>query len=579
MARPVSAHPPFENQSQLDRDQASVVNNCWSEGSYELGVEALDAFRTVDKRYPPPSHIRQLLALALYPPEPVAQPHRPKQTQKQPAPSTPTKPGSTRSRPHTTTTSVPAPLSPRKLQEQTEIPSGRASQLALELLSTLSSTTRPVHLVAGLTSYARPACDGDLFDGMVRTGKVDGSKSPLVREAVTVGRARDCWTMLRPGFLTRKILVSSRAKNQDEYDDEEGEDTEEGVVASHAWGVLDWWTRLFEVDQAEHELEQGSAAPPALFLSHIPSGAPQWDVYGALGAALAAYKRELSLSQDDTYVSHKTQSVSNTRGIGFRLLTLLINATRTCAVAPSVLLDQLCTGMGVGEEGVPSSVFKRILADLTEPADFGLGSSPAGSGAGLSSLPADSDLRMELELPKRRLFARFCFCLATLYLARAGEGVPDLGVFGDVERSGTQRPKARPTARIAGGKPTQTEVVASSQPKAQDPYPYPAPALATTLSLLKSTSSQAGVEAITKHAFSRLAIAESLEVEIRFQERNIALVEPWISAKDVPEWRVRTAEGLTAGFVADASAGVEDLASSALWKAARVRSEIMVSYY
>ena len=64
--------------------------------------------------------------------------------------------------------------------------------------------------------------------------------------------------MLRPGFLTRKILVSSSAKNQDEYDDDEVEDVEEDAVASHAWGVLDWWTRLFEVDQAEHELEQGS---------------------------------------------------------------------------------------------------------------------------------------------------------------------------------------------------------------------------------------------------------------------------------------------------------------------------------
>lgn len=64
--------------------------------------------------------------------------------------------------------------------------------------------------------------------------------------------------MLRPGFSTRKVLISSRTKNQDDYDDEEGEDSEGGMVASHAWGVLQWWTRLFEVDQAEHELEQGS---------------------------------------------------------------------------------------------------------------------------------------------------------------------------------------------------------------------------------------------------------------------------------------------------------------------------------
>lgn len=211
------------------------------------------------------SHIRQLLALALYPPEPVPvsvtqpRPHLPPKR-----PTTPTEPAPPRSRPHTQSTqtalpaSGPAPLSPRKLQEQTEIPSGRASQLAQELLTTLCNTTRPAFLVAGLTSYARPACDADLFDAMVRTGKVDESRSPLVREAVAVGRARDCWTMLRPGFLSRKSAISSRAMDTDEYDDTEGE--EEEIVASHAWGVLEWWMRLFEVDQAEHEQEQSSGA-------------------------------------------------------------------------------------------------------------------------------------------------------------------------------------------------------------------------------------------------------------------------------------------------------------------------------
>lgn len=263
------------------------------------------------------------------------------------------------------------------------------------------------------------------------------------------------------------------------------------------------------------------------------------------------------------------------------LLLQLINATRTCAVAPSVLLDQLCTGMSVGGAGenVSTSVFKRILADLTEPVDFGLGSSPAGSGAGLSSAPAESGLRMELELPKRRLFVRFGFCLATLYLARAREGVSDTGVFGGgIERGGIQRPKARPTARAVGGKPNPPEVTGSSQPKAQDPYPYPAPALSTTFSLLKSTSSVPEVEGITKHALARLAIAESLNVEMRFQERNVAVVEPWISEKDAPEWRARIAAGIAAGFVADSNTRVEGLEGSKLWKTARTQSEIMASY-
>jgi hypothetical protein len=35
-AHSLATQPTFENQSQLARDQANVVNNCWSEGSCEL---------------------------------------------------------------------------------------------------------------------------------------------------------------------------------------------------------------------------------------------------------------------------------------------------------------------------------------------------------------------------------------------------------------------------------------------------------------------------------------------------------------------------------------------------------------
>ncbi|KAG8697476.1 hypothetical protein FRC08_006509 [Ceratobasidium sp. 394] len=225
----------FENQSQLARDQANVVNNCWSEGSYELGVEALNAFRTVDKRYPSPSHIRHLLALALYPPN-ITKAH----------PVTPNNPLTKRSRPKTSST-----FSPRKLQAQTEIPSTDASQLALGLLMTLAATTHPEHLTAGLNSYVRAPSDAaELDEAQVQV------KSPLIVEAVRVGRARDCWQMLREGFLVRRDRDALARRDED--DEDEGAGQALCVVAPYAWGVLGWWIELFEVDERVQCMEQGS---------------------------------------------------------------------------------------------------------------------------------------------------------------------------------------------------------------------------------------------------------------------------------------------------------------------------------
>lgn len=157
-----------------------------------------------------------------------------------------------------------ASLSPRKLA-QTEIPTSDASQLALQLLETLAATTHPAHLTAGLNSYARPARDAPDFDSIELTGKIDNFKSPLALESVQVGRARDCWTMVRSGFLSPKDGASSAAQakwmDSDDVDStEDFDDQDSSYVASHAWGVVGWWVKLFEVDQAICSAEQGSGA-------------------------------------------------------------------------------------------------------------------------------------------------------------------------------------------------------------------------------------------------------------------------------------------------------------------------------
>ncbi|KAG8733796.1 hypothetical protein FRC11_002246 [Ceratobasidium sp. 423] len=247
--------PHFENQQQLSRDQANVVNNCWSEGSYELGVEALNAFRKGEGRYPSPSHIRHLLVLALYPPERITQ-----SLPKNKSPDTPLSKPSGKSRP----LAVSAPLSPRKAQVQTEIPTHRGSQLALELLLTLAATTHPAYLTAGLNSYTRPACDASDF-GSIMSGKIDASKSPLAEESVQVGKARDCWTMVRDGFLSPKdgtSIAQAKWMESDDSDLSDNNDKPDSYVAPHAWRVVEWWIKLFEVDQAINTAESATGALP-----------------------------------------------------------------------------------------------------------------------------------------------------------------------------------------------------------------------------------------------------------------------------------------------------------------------------
>ncbi|KAG8745422.1 hypothetical protein FRC10_008132 [Ceratobasidium sp. 414] len=461
------------------------------------------------------SHIRHLLALALYPPY-ITKPH----------PAVFNNLATKRSRPKTSST-----FSPRKLQAQTEIPSTDASHLALDLLTTLAATTHPEHLTAGLNSYGRAPSDAaELDEAQV--------KSPLIVEAVRVGRARDCWQMLREGFLVRRDQDALAKRGED--DEDEGAGQSVSIVAPYAWGVLGWWVRLFEVDEGIQptlfDTRSEKAVPSKLLLSHIPpvsrAGAPQWDVQVPLNIVSSAY-RSSSQSLD-------------LPGLGFRLLRLLINAGAAFAVAPGILVrtttDQLQT--------LPSSAFKHIVENLLpSPPPF----------------PA-------------YLYSRFCFCLAALYLARTGAGVSESGVFGAV--SSRRGPRARP--RVSGAFESQTESQMESQVESQTEsqtetiqtksmgaYPYPTPSLRTIEALLRSTPKAPNSDAFCMHAVARWTILRALVVEM-----GCGPTETWMFANDLPEWNVGATESVRTGFSADASAGA-GADGHTLWALMREQCELL----
>jgi hypothetical protein len=105
---------------------------------------------------------------------------------------------------------------------------------------------------------------------MLSSGKVDTFKSPLIVESVRVGRARDCWQMVREGVVVRKELggpSTAQAKRGEDDDDVDVGAGPSSCVASHAWGVVEWWIELFEVDERIGSMEQGSGAHNFIYLS------------------------------------------------------------------------------------------------------------------------------------------------------------------------------------------------------------------------------------------------------------------------------------------------------------------------
>ncbi|KAG9121328.1 hypothetical protein FRC07_002748 [Ceratobasidium sp. 392] len=385
---------------------------------------------------------------------------------------------------------------------------------------TLASTTHPEHLTAGLNSYVRAPIDAaELDEAQVQV------RSPLIGEAVRIGRAKDCWGMLREGFLVRRDDALVRRDDSDEDEDEEERTVY--VVAPYAWGVLAWWIELFEADERVQCADEGSDlkqshSVQATALTY-PAGVP--DRCATVGCASADERGVDCLSVDFESLGFV--------GIGFAALKIghsqFVNASATYAVTPRILVrtttDQLQT--------IPSSAFKRVVEDLVQTR---------------SPFPT-------------YLYTRFCFCLASLYLARTGAGVSESGVFGAVSSS-KRGPRARP--RISGTfepmgesqmesqmeSQTESQMEITAQVKPAGVYPYPVPSLQTTQALLRSTPKTRTAEAFGMHAVARWTILRALVEEIK-----CGLGETWMPVNDLSEWNVATTESVRVGFNADVGAG------------------------
>lgn len=181
------------------------------------------------------SHIRQLLYIALYPPHHDAGKD----------------------------TANFDPESPRKAVKQQKsplFPSQAATAAAQRLLVSLATTNSPDALFRALPSYS----DTTAVSNVAQESGHDDEDSVIGREAICIKESKHCWSILREGFIQRRMLTMSSpsgiriGKNgcRDFLEDDGLFDAVSGmetpsVVAANAWPVLDWLISVFELDEIE----------------------------------------------------------------------------------------------------------------------------------------------------------------------------------------------------------------------------------------------------------------------------------------------------------------------------------------
>lgn len=138
------------------------------------------------------------------------------------------------------------------------------SQAAQRLLFSFLATNSPGSLFRALPRYPLDdATQGDLPPDSSDTGHDEDSI--IARESLCLKDCKNCWGILKAGFIQRKKLLpqDSRKKPRSTvYDTEDAlldQDFDTpAVVAEHAWPILQWLLFLFEKDELLRSQQSGA---------------------------------------------------------------------------------------------------------------------------------------------------------------------------------------------------------------------------------------------------------------------------------------------------------------------------------
>lgn len=139
------------------------------------------------------------------------------------------------------------------------------SEAAQRVLFSFLATNSPGALFRALPRYP---LDGVVGNELLPepSGNSHDEDSPISRESLCIKDCRNCWAILKDGFIQRKKLFpqdSRRRRGRAAYDVEDadliqgqGRDTP-AVVAEHAWPILQWLLSLFEKDEVLNSQKSG----------------------------------------------------------------------------------------------------------------------------------------------------------------------------------------------------------------------------------------------------------------------------------------------------------------------------------
>ncbi|KAI0032475.1 hypothetical protein K488DRAFT_19690, partial [Vararia minispora EC-137] len=277
----------LDTEKSMAASHAGVVDNAFEEGQYDIGIASLlkSASPSV---IPLPTHIRQLLYLALYP--------RDKNF------------SSSRHGAHVAKSS------------QSLAPLPATSDTACRALRELHRTLHPKYLLRALPSY--PEIGQTRYSSPAhKDGSDAAADSTIAREAMRLADCRSCWRILAEDFIPPiapvvRVLPGSPTKRTSAMASgvarNDGEDPL--LVGPTSWPVLEWLVSLFEKDEARTSKETGTCFSP-LLLAQIPAtrsdrGA-KWDATVPLDIV------SFCLEQDEL----------ERHMLGNRLLRMLVNLT------------------------------------------------------------------------------------------------------------------------------------------------------------------------------------------------------------------------------------------------------------
>ncbi|KAK7687062.1 hypothetical protein QCA50_009562 [Cerrena zonata] len=320
---------------EMTVNQRGLVDTCFEEGQYETGIGVLDSLRS-PRMKPFPPHVRQLVYLALYPPSiPPPEGEVPKNGFELGVPSSPSKLGARHHR------SILIPTVPTTIAAQ-------------DILMAFAETNSPESLFRALPSYSLSGSESSFGDVQtIPEGDDYDEDSPIARQSRRIKEAKNCWEILKDGFIQPKIdlPVSPRIKgrsrrriDEDEFDIPLPEHLQ--IVAAHAWPVLHWIVTILEKDEDVTERE-GRARYSPLLLSQIPTSRTaggRWEV----GTPLEIILHCLGQTKEE-YLS-----------LGIRLMTLLINLTNCDDLNVNMFMTAACSRLS----SLDSSQLAYLLSRL-----------------------------------------------------------------------------------------------------------------------------------------------------------------------------------------------------------------------